>query len=173
MNASKIVKISFVVFVFSIVLAIAAVSITMWRYPAQSYGKLVFEQAYEFGDKIDKIEILSNGNVITLIAKDGYWVVKEADGYFANIVYLNSLMMDFNKSTYYAKQTFSEENLKKYGLTKDAITIKVYKNAKLLDEIIVGKVAQNNIFHFGNNIFTFLPTPYCSKTSRVLPNCYS
>ncbi|MBE6445255.1 MAG: DUF4340 domain-containing protein [Alphaproteobacteria bacterium] len=148
MNADKILKITFIVFALSVVLAFVAVGVTMFRYPTQSHGKLVFEKAYENVDGVDKIEILSHGNITTLMAQNGRWVVKEADGYFANIKYLNSLMTDFNKSTYYAKQEFSEENLDNYDLTKNAVTLKLYDDDKLLDEVILGKAVQNNIFHF-------------------------
>ena len=41
MNADKILKITFIVFALSVVLAFVAVGVTMFRYPTQSHGKLV------------------------------------------------------------------------------------------------------------------------------------
>ena len=79
--------------------------------------------------------------------EDNYWVVKEADYYYANIELINILIQDINNSTYYSHQQNTVQNLQDTGINK-GVRVRTYANNTLLNDITVGKEAQNPNYHF-------------------------
>lgn len=144
---NKIVRISLLIMVISVILATVAIMLTDLRFPKQSQGQLVFAKTYTQGVNLNKIIISSDEGDVTLLHEDNYWVVKEADYYYANIELINILIQDFNNSTYYSRQQNTEQNLKDTGIN-NGIRIRTYANNEQLDDITIGKEAQNPNYHF-------------------------
>lgn len=150
MMPKKIVQISLGIMLATVLLAIIAIITTSRKFPQQSQGRLVFAQTYERGVDLDKIIISSDEGEVTLLHRDNYWVVKEADYYYANIELINLLIQDLNNSTYYSRQAKSSENTQESDI-KNGVQVRTYAKGKLLDDIIVGKQAPNPNYHFIKN----------------------
>lgn len=144
---NKIVRISLLIMVTSVILAAVAIMLTDLHFPKQSHGQLVFAKTYAQGVDLDKIIISSDEGDVTLLHEDNFWVVKEADYYYANIELINILIQDINNSTYYSHQQNTSQNLQDTGIDK-GVRVRTYSNNTLLNDITVGKEAQNSNYHF-------------------------
>ena len=144
----RILRASIVLASLSIALLIGAVLLTNWRFPKQSNGELVFAATYKEGTNLDKIVLTTSDGNISLQKEGGYWVVKEADYYYADTELLNRLLRDFNNSTYYGEIPFSAEQLKEKALDKDGIQISTFHENKLLDLVTIGKAAEKEGYYF-------------------------
>lgn len=148
MKANKILKIAGIGLLASFGMLVSALLVTNWRFPMQSYGRLVFADTFSDGNDVDKIEIMSDGSLVTLEHNGEYWYVKEADDYHTNIVLLNNILLNFNNATYYAKRKFSAELQKELGLSENGVRIKTFAKDKKLNDIVVGQQAKNKNFWY-------------------------
>ena len=144
----RMLKTSVVLAILSVVLLIGAILLTNWRFPRQSNGELVFASTYQDGTKLDKIVLTGPDGTTTLQKEGGYWVVKEADYYYASTELLNRLLTDFNNSTYYGEVPFSLEQLKEKHLDETGIQIATFQQDKLLNSITIGKAAEKESYYF-------------------------
>lgn len=147
----RILSVSVILAVTSIILLLGAVILTDWRFPKQSNGELVFSKTYQQGTELDKIVLTSSDGTTTLQKEGGYWVVKEADYYYANTELLNILLKDFNNSTYYGEVPFSMEQLKENHLDESGMRISTFQQNKLLNSIIIGKAAEKEGYYFAKS----------------------
>ncbi|MBQ9731864.1 MAG: DUF4340 domain-containing protein [Alphaproteobacteria bacterium] len=143
MKSSKIIKTASGLALGSLGLLLFALLAVNLRFPAQSYGRLIFAESFASGTDVDKIEIVSENEMVTLEHNGEYWYVKEADDYHTNIVLLNNTLLNLNNATYYAKRDFSSELLKELELDEKGIRIRTFAKNKKLNDIVVGKKAQN------------------------------
>ena len=118
MKTNKIVRSSAILMILGLVMLLVALSVTNWRFPEQSYGRLVFAKTFADGAKMDRIEIVSNQETVTLENNGEYWKVKEASGYHSNIVLLNNILLNFNNAIYYTQRKFSKDLQKQLNLKK-------------------------------------------------------
>lgn len=144
----NMLKASVLILLASLLILAGALLFTDWRFPRQSNGQLVFANTYIDGTELDKIVVTSPEGTVTLQHENGYWVVKEADYYYADIDLLNRLLTDFNNATYYSEQPFSEAAAAAARVNRDGTLIQTYQNNRLLDSIIIGKSAENRQYHF-------------------------
>ena len=132
----------------SLLLLAAALRFTDWRFPRQSNGQLVFAQTYAEGAALDKITLTFPKTTVTLLNDNNYWVVREADYYFANTDLLNRLLTDFNSSTYYSELTYNNETARTSGTDGQGVLLQTWHQDRLLDSIIIGKPAENSRYRF-------------------------
>ena len=144
----RMLEASVVLAILSIALLTGAILLTNWRFPKQSNGELVFAATYKDGTKLDKIVLTSSKGNITLQKEGGYWVVKEADYYYASTELLNQLLINFNNSTYYGEVPFSLEQIKEKELDENGIQITTYQQDNLLNSVIIGKAAEKEGYYF-------------------------
>lgn len=148
MKTNKIVRSSAILMILGLVMLLVALSVTNWHFPEQSYGRLVFAKTFADGAKMDRIEIVSNQETVTLENSGEYWKVKEASGYHSNIVLLNNILLNFNNAIYYTQRKFSKDLQKQLNLDENGVRIKTFVKDKKLDDIIVGKQAQSKNFWY-------------------------
>lgn len=134
----------------SLVVMLMAMLFTDLKYPAQSQGTLVFAESYKNGGELDRIVIENPGEKITLELRDNLWRVKEAGGYYANTYLLNALLSDFNSSAFYSKRDSTKQALKDFMLEQpqSGTRISTYKGSQKYDSVIIGKAAENRLYHF-------------------------
>jgi len=121
---------------------------TNWRFPTQSYGKLVFANSFNNGENFDKIEVISDAGTVTLEHDDKYWHVKEADGYHINVILLNNILLNLNNATYYAQRDYSKQLAEELDLGTNGVRVKTYAKGKKLDDVIVGKRTDSKEFWY-------------------------
>lgn len=141
-------KSAFITFIGSLLFLGAALFFSGRQYPRQSTGRLVFASTYADGYNLDKIILRSPEGTVTLSQENNFWVVAEADYYYADTDMLNRLLTDFNNATYYSEQPYSPEAAKAAGLADKGTLIQTFSGNKLLNSIIIGKVAENPHYHF-------------------------
>ncbi len=144
----RILRYSVFTMLASFLLAAAAIFFTDLRFPRQSAGELVFAKTYADGAGLDKITLTFPEGTVTLLNENNYWVVREADYYFASIDLLNRLLTDFNNSTYYSEQPWSPEAAAAAGVDNSGTVIRTWHKNRLLDSIVIGKPAENASYHF-------------------------
>ena len=144
----RMLKASVILAGLSVGLLAVAILLTDWRFPKQSNGELVFAATYKDGTKLDKIMLTTSDKDITLQKEGGYWVVREADYYYANTELLNRLLTDFNNSSYYGEIPFSAEQLTEKELDKKGIQITTYQQDNLLNSVVIGKAAEKEGYYF-------------------------
>ncbi len=132
----------------SVLLAMAAVIAVNRKFPVQTSGRLVFANTYANGLKIDKIVLDSSSGTTTLKSLNDFWVVAEADDYYADLKLVGELIGDFNNSTYYSRKAYSAKALKITGLNEEGLRIRTYAGDVLQDDIFLGYDAGNPDYHF-------------------------
>ena len=122
-----------------------------WIYPEQSHGKLLFSNSNTSGAELSKIIISNSQQHITLENKSDYWVVAEADDYYADVELVNLLLIELSRSTLYSSQEATPANLDKYELKKPILNIKTYANQTLLDDIDFGALAGKEQYRYAKS----------------------
>ncbi len=143
------IKSSLYVAAASLLLMFAALIFMDWKFPQQSDGQLVFAKTYSAAAKLDRIRLTTPFDTITLEQTDGFWAVKEFNGYFADTGTVNRLLSDINNSTFYSRQNYSTADAEADLLNeKNGVLVQTYAGGKVLDSIIVGKASSNDKYHF-------------------------
>ena len=149
----------FVAALFTLGLVAALIYLYVWTNDSKLNGKLVFAKTYNVGTSIDKIELQSAEETVTLLQKDSYWLVENKNNYYADFLLVNMLLDAINKSIYsirfpYDEKTVNEKFLNNPAKTKEnsGILIKTYAKDKLIDEIIVGIPDESKNYYFSRNL---------------------
>lgn len=148
-----------IVALVSVCFAIAAIIFTNVNYPKHISGRLVFPQTVKNGLEFNKAILTSPQGKITLVLENNYWVVSEADYYYAGIDVVNDLFSKINTATYYSQKPYSSEALSEDNLLNPLSTkenagtlIETFINTQPLDSIIIGKQASNEAYSFARPI---------------------
>ncbi len=128
--------------------AVISILLMQNKFPAQSMGEVLFAKTYDLGTDVNRIKISSKENNVTLVQKDGYWAVEEADNYFSRLELINSLLLALNNTTFYTKIDFSEELLKDAKLDEKGVLITTFVDDEPIDEVIIGRATQNSEYTF-------------------------
>ncbi len=118
-------------------------------------GKLVFAATYNEGSKVDKIIISAKGENVILRQKDSFWLIENINDYFADFRLIHLFLSTVNNSMYMMKIPYNKNGFNDYGLQNpdeqnenSGILIKTYADGKKLDEVIVGKKAENKGYFY-------------------------
>ena len=148
MVAKKLLKPAIIVAVISVVMALVSIILMQNKFPSQSIGETLFAKTYDYGTKVNKIKLSSKDSTITLLQKNGYWGVEEADGYYSRLELVNSLLLALNNTTFYSKIVFSKDLLKNAKLDESGVLITTFADNIPIDEIIIGKNTKNSAYTF-------------------------
>lgn len=114
-------------------------------------GNFLFEKTNKQGTNINKIVIKFPKLQISLYYQDKFWRVKEADGYYADLMTVNQLFQDINQAKIEALPVdiTAKEAEVSSGNDAKGIQIKTYnEKGKLLDFITIGK--KKNEFRYAS-----------------------
>ncbi len=118
-------------------------------------GKLVFAATYNEGSKVDKIIISAKEGNVILRQKNSYWLVENGGNYFADFRLIHSFLSTVNNSMYmmkipYDKNSFNDFDLQTPNKQNEngGMLIATYANDSKLDEVIVGKEAENKGYFY-------------------------
>ena len=116
-------------------------------------GDFVFEKTNQEGTKIQQIIIKMPKLQISLYYQDKFWHIKEADGYFADLVTVNKLFQDINRAKIEAINTevsieeASLEQPQNQSATNAGIEIQTYNDkGQMLDSVIIGARRNNFLY---------------------------
>lgn len=152
----KMLKNGLLVTVFSLLFALTAIYMTNLSYPKRMVGQPVFLNTITQGLDVNKVILKDKNNELTFVLENGFWLLKEADYYYANLVFLNQLFEDINTSRYYGNIDYSEEIVTHFNLEEPTgkhdehtgILLKVFnKQNQILDNIIIGSSTDNDLYH--------------------------
>ncbi len=143
----------------SLLFVVAVIYLFAWNNDSKLQGKLVFSETYNSGTMIDKIELVSNEDTVTIVYKNNYWVVENKNNYYADFVLFSSLLNSINKSIYSTKFPFDQEIADKKLLNnpakhekKSGILIRTFIKDKIVDEVIIGLANENKNYYFSRNL---------------------
>lgn len=151
----KLLTFGLLVTVISFCLAIAAVWFTGHNYPEQNRGKLVFAKTVDNGLEMDKAVITTPEGTVTLMLENNYWVIKEADYYYAGIDIVNDFFRTMNTAVYFRPLKYSPEALSSDKLENPdskspgaGTRIETFSGNQLLDSVIIGKQSGDKKYQF-------------------------
>lgn len=131
-----------------------AVWYTLVKFPPHQSGKLVWNNT----EKVNKIELLTPQETVTLLLENDTWVVKEADYYPADSALTNQLLSDLRNAAYFHQQPLTAQALAETNLrdpelkaTDSGKLLTVFQNNQLLGRLIIGKPAANKDYHFARH----------------------
>ena len=149
MNNKKLLLISIFLTIFSIGLATTLLQTQQNNWPEEQIGAFLFEKTNEEGVHVNKIVIKTAQMQLSLYYQNKFWHVKEADGYYADLVTINNLFQDINN----AKIDSVAVNVSSLdaGLapkqSADFIEIQTYNDSnKLLDSVLIGARKNNSTY---------------------------
>ena len=105
-------------------------------------GNFVFEKTNQEGTEINKIIFKQPKLQISLYYENKFWHVKEADGYFADLVTVNKLFQDINTAKIEGMATDISPLEAGLDLSdkQGGVEIQTYnRQGKLLDSVIIGR----------------------------------
>lgn len=155
---NKIIKSGLLLLFCSLIFA-AAIFYSFYHAPQTSrIGKVVFSKTVEQGLKLNKITVNTAKSVTTLILKNNFWVVQEADDYYAGLSLMNSLFNSMNRSRFYSSQPATPELLSLYGLdnpldpnaVKPGVLIQTFADNLSLNQIIIGNATENRLYTYAH-----------------------
>ncbi len=153
----NILKYGLFLMLFSLAFAGLAITVSNFYHPQQNRGRLVFPNTVEEGLDLNKIIITGAEGRISLRLESNYWVVGEADFYYAGLERLNDLFNNLNNATYYHQQPFSEKALLEDRLAdpgrnrnkeEAGVLVETFNNDKPLEKIIIGKSVSSGAYSF-------------------------
>lgn len=109
-------------------------------------GKFLFEKTNQEGVDVHEIKIKSHQIQVSLYYENKFWKIKEADGYFADLVTLNQLFLDISQSKIEAIATDITEKQAEVEISEDksGFEITTYNGkGQILDTITIGKKKNN------------------------------
>ena len=142
----KTLLISILVTILSVGLLLFLISMQKNTATRNDIGEFLFENTNKEGTKVEKIVIKMPKIQISLYYENKFWHIKEADGYFADLITINKLFQDLNNSKIEAIATGI--SLEEAGIKNNqdtiGIEIETYNNqGKMLDSVILGKKKNN------------------------------
>lgn len=111
-----------------------------------SRGNYFFENSRN-NPSVSKIILGLNNEKITFHKKENFWLVREADDYYASFGKMKSLLNLIYSTTVYRADTSYEHDFDSF--TKNALSIQTFdgKN-QLLDNVFIAPKQNNNQFHY-------------------------
>ena len=159
MIKNNIIAKFFIAAIVTLGVVIGIIYLYVWSNNSKLQGKLVFSETYNIGTLIDKIELVSKEETVTLLQKDSYWLIENKYNYYADFLQVNNLLNTLNKSIYsikfpYDEKTANEKLLKNPDKLEEnsGVLIKTYSQGKVIDEIIVGVPDESKNYHFSRNL---------------------
>ena len=73
----------FIAAVVTLGLVVGIIYLYVWNNDSKLQGKLVFSESYNAGSSIDKIELKSSEDTVTLSLNDSYWLIENKNNYYA------------------------------------------------------------------------------------------
>lgn len=153
---NKIIKSALWLLVSSLILA--AILFFSRFHPADPGrdGNLVFANTSGKGVDFDQVVITTPQSVTSLHLQKDYWLVREADDYYAGLALTNGLFMSMNNSRYSTELAYTPENIANYQLADPrsddqanaGTLLQTYSGTKLLDEIIIGRSGNNEMYTY-------------------------
>ena len=143
----KHLKVAFFIFCLTLPLLLWGGYQNMHRILSMSRGNYFFEQTKN-NPSITSFRLkFANDAIITLEKKENFWLVKEADSYYADFVKINSFIKLILLTTVYRADHADQQTLN--SLTKDALTITSFdKHGKVIDEAVIVPKKEHNKFHY-------------------------
>ena len=149
----------FIAAVVTLGLVVGIINLYVWNNDSKLQGKLVFSESYNAGSSIDKIELKSSEDTVTLSLNDSYWLIENKNNYYADFVLVNNLLTTMNKSIYstkfpYDEKTANEKLLKNPDKVEEnsGLLIRTYSKDKVIDEVIVGLPDDSKNYYFSRNL---------------------
>ena len=142
---NKTVKI--VIYITIAVLLLTAITFgaVYWYQKNRLEGKLVFNHAYDAGDAVDHISIVTHNGTIELLKNEGYWTLQNYNGYHADYNLISDFLDTVNNSHYMVKLDTDKTKLNNMLLGNPdeaqqnaGMMIKIYAAGKKVDDLIVG-----------------------------------
>lgn len=140
---------AFLVMAAAILFAASAIINTNLSFPTLHSGRLIFPQTVADGLNFNRLRISRNGKSLSFELDNNFWLLKEADYYYADFNVLNSLFQDFNNAVYFSSRPFSPKALQESGLDDEqGILLETFSGEKPLDKVIIGKTINNGKLSF-------------------------
>lgn len=138
MNIRTILN-SLLLTIISVVVAIYVIKSSETNIVKTMVGNYLFEQTNLEGTEIKKIIVKTKNMQATLFYQDQFWRIKEADGYYADLVSINRLFQDINQAKIEAEVKDIKQTEDVFA-DKGTFEIITYNDqGKLLDNIFIGQ----------------------------------
>lgn len=144
---NKHLKISFFIFCFTLPLLLWGGYQNAHRILSMSRGNYFFEQTKNNAHIAAFRLQFADNKTITLEKNDGLWRVKEADGYYADFIKINSFMKLIFQTTIYRADYIDSKQIS--TLTNKALSItSLDKSGNIIDSALISPKSEHNKFHY-------------------------
>lgn len=157
----KALIIALIITVLASIFAFTALKKSSNEFKSSEIGSLFFEKTYTQAMDINKIIIKNNNYQATMILKDDYWHITEADDYFGGLIIINSLLLSMNNSVIEAidYKITPEMNLnfpENKETPNSGYLIETFnKNNAKVDSVIIG--SHKNDFQYARRVESDIP----------------